>query len=184
MNSVVDHHQEYRCLHIGGTKRKEGWEIFNIVAGDHVDHVGDARDLSCFAINTFNELYASHILEHFSYTRDLNLVLREWCRILKPGGRIRISVPDMETLAQLFINKSLSFRERFLVMRMMFGGQSNDYDFHQVGFDFEIISLYLRTNGFENIRRIESFEIFSDSSNKIHAGRKISLNIEAYKVNK
>nr|MBP6809028.1 hypothetical protein [Chromatiaceae bacterium] len=76
---------------------------------------------------------------------------------------------------------SLAFKEHFLSMRMIFGGQSNNYDFHQVGFTFKILSSYLRKNGFERIRRIKSFRLFKDSSEKIHAGRPISLNVEAWK---
>ena len=84
MDSVLKP-MEGRRLHVGGTKRRKGWEVLNIAPGSHVDHVGDARDLSAFADHTFAELYASHILEHFSYTFELNSLLKEWCRVLKPG---------------------------------------------------------------------------------------------------
>lgn len=170
-----------RRLHIGGTTVLKGWEVFNIVSGPHVDHVGDARDLSRFPDGTFCEIYASHILEHFSYVRELNPVLKEWARVIAPGGQLCLSVPDMDRLAALILNKSLSFKERFVAMRMLFGGQSNDYDFHQVGLNFEILSLYLRSNGFYQIRRIDNFGYFKDSSRKVHAGIQISLNIRARK---
>jgi predicted SAM-dependent methyltransferase len=170
-----------RHLHIGGTKKKAGWEILNIVPGAHVDHVGDARDLSLFPDNTFTELYASHILEHFGYVKYLNPLLKEWCRVITPGGRLRISVPDLEKLSGIILDKSIGFKDRFMAMRMMFGGQSNEYDFHHVGFTFEILSLYLTSNGFGRILQVNSFDIFADSSDKVLAGKKISLNIEAWK---
>ena len=53
-------------LQIGGTVPVVGWEIFNITAGPHVDHVGNANDLSRFADGTVGEIYASHTLEHFA----------------------------------------------------------------------------------------------------------------------
>ncbi len=180
MNLLTDSPPERR-LHIGGTKRKEGWEVLNIIPGDHVDHVGDAANLCSFPDGSFTELYASHVLEHFNYVRDMNFVLKEWCRVLTPGGRLRVSVPDLEVLAEIILDPSLAFKEHFLSMRMIFGGQSNNYDFHQVGFTFKILSSYLRKNGFERIRRIKSFRLFKDSSEKIHAGRPISLNVEAWK---
>lgn len=170
-----------RRLHIGGTKRLSGWEVFNIVPGGHVDHVGDAKDLTIFGDNSFAEIYASHILEHFGYVTHLNPLLKEWCRVLLPGGRLRISVPDLEVLSEILLDKSIGFKERFMAMRMMFGGQSNQFDFHHVGFTFEILSLYLTSNGFHKIRQVQSFGVFTDNSDKILAGRRISLNVEAYK---
>jgi predicted SAM-dependent methyltransferase len=171
-----------RGLHIGGTKKKPGWEILNIVPGPHVDHVADARDLSIFADETFADIYASHILEHFGYVKYLNPLLREWNRVLVPGGRLRLSVPDLEVLAEILLDKSIIFKERFIAMRMIFGGQSNDHDFHHVGFTFEILSLYLKNGGFQKIRHVKSFDIFSDSSDKVLCGRRISLNVEAWKT--
>lgn len=52
----------------------------------------DARKLP-YADNSVDEVYASHVLEHFSF-RETAAVLAEWARVLKPGGIMRISVPD------------------------------------------------------------------------------------------
>jgi ubiquinone/menaquinone biosynthesis C-methylase UbiE len=38
-------------------------------------------------------VFSSEGLEHFSH-RQYQDVLAEWCRLVKPGGRIRIDVPD------------------------------------------------------------------------------------------
>ncbi len=59
-------------MHIGGTVRTEGWEVFSIEDGPHVDHIGNAKDLSRFDNNTFIEIYASHVLEHFDYVDEIN----------------------------------------------------------------------------------------------------------------
>lgn len=40
------------------------------------------------------EIVASHILEHFSH-RDTQAVVNEWARVLKPGGLLRIAVPNL-----------------------------------------------------------------------------------------
>jgi len=55
--------------------------------GPFVDHVGDAGDLSRFETGTFAAVYASHVLEHFDYKDGLVAALREWNRVLAPGGR-------------------------------------------------------------------------------------------------
>ncbi len=60
--------------------------------GMHPQHfAGDARDLSCFVSNAFDFVYSSHLLEDFE---DTEAVLREWVRVLKPGGNLIIYCPD------------------------------------------------------------------------------------------
>lgn len=155
-----------------------------MVAGPHVDHVGDAADLSRFPDETFQELYASHVLEHFDYVRQLIPVLKEWQRILRNGGTIYVSVPDLETLAEMILDDQLSFRDRFYVMRMMFGGHSNEFDFHHVSFTKEFLRHYLHTAGFRNAQRVETFGIFRDTSGRLYHNRLISLNMKAKKFSK
>ncbi len=46
-----------------------------------------------YADNSVDEIYAGHMLEHFKLKDD---VLKEWHRVLKPGGIITITVPDFE----------------------------------------------------------------------------------------
>src|SRR5262245_28797659 len=118
---VSDSSSAVRRLHLGGLVRVAGWEVFNAVPGPHVDHVGDAGDLSRFAEGTFAALYASHLLEHFDYKDALDAVLREWRRVLAPGGTLHLSVPDLDTLCALFLDRGrFSVTERFHIMRMMF----------------------------------------------------------------
>lgn len=69
---------EQRRLHIGGKTSSDGWEVLNVMPGTHVDHVCDAKDLSRFEDNTFIEIYASHVLEHFDYVKELISTLKEW----------------------------------------------------------------------------------------------------------
>lgn len=171
-----------RKLHIGGKVRLEGWELLNAMPADYVDHVGDARDLSQFADNTFDEIYASHVVEHFDYFGELERTLREWHRVLVPGGRLGISVPDMDILARLFIQTdALTFNDRFMIMRMMFGGHINEYDHHKSGLSQDLLTGFLMLAGFENIVRVPAFGICDDSSNASFKGVPISLNMTAVK---
>jgi predicted SAM-dependent methyltransferase len=171
-----------RRLHIGGIVRKDGWEVLNALSGPHVDHVGDAGDLSRFPDESFSELYASHVLEHFDYTASLPAVLAEWRRVLTPGGTLFVSVPDLEVLARLFLLKEqLTLDQRFFVVRMIFGGHVDKYDYHLVGLDEALLSGYLRRAGFARIRRVADFGMFEDTSRMIFAGTPISLNMIAEK---
>jgi predicted SAM-dependent methyltransferase len=171
-----------RKLHIGGQVKAQGWEVFNAVPGPAVDHMGDARDLSRFEDNIFEEIYASHVLEHFDYINALDAVLKEWFRVLIPGGRLYVSVPDLDILTELFTSKDkLTMNERFFVMRMMFGGHIDQYDYHLVGLNQEFLVYYLVQAGFINLRKVGGFGLFSDTSNMIYKDVRISLNIIAEK---
>jgi len=172
-----------RKLHIGGKERHPEWEILDAIPSELTDHIGNANDLSAFADHTFEALYSSHVLEHFSYQGELPQVLSEWYRVIKPGGHIYISVPNLEVLCELFLNKAeLPVQDRFMVMRMIFGGQMDSYDFHKVGYDLDILSHFVSQAGFRNIRTVPSFGLFNDTSVMEFAGRPISLNIIAEKA--
>lgn len=171
-----------RRLHIGGTSKSGGWEVLNANPAPYVDHLCNANDLSQFADNTFEEIYASHVVEHFDYSGELLNVLIEWKRVLVPGGRVLISVPDLDILAELFLRRAdLSFDERFAVMRMMFGGHVDKYDYHVVGLNEEFLRSFLHMTGYENIRRVKHFGLFKDTSSMLFKGEPISLNVIAAK---
>ena len=171
-----------RRLHIGGQARSDGWEVLNANAAPYVDHVGNANELSRFADNTFDEIYASHVVEHLDYNGELQNTLKEWHRVLTPGGRFFVSVPDLAVLAKLFLDtERLTFEDRFLVMRMMFGGHIDKYDYHVVGLDEQFLAVFLHASGYVNIRRVQNFGIFNDTSAMLFKGVAISLNMIAEK---
>lgn len=172
-----------RRLHIGGTVAAPGWEILNVLPGPHVDHLGNANDLSRFPDCSFNDIYASHIVEHFDYKDEMLPALREWNRVLKPFGRLYISVPDLDVLAKLLLTKDpMTIYERFFVMRIMFGGHVDAHDYHFAGLNEEFLRGYLEEAGFGAIRKVEEFGIFQDSSSKRFKGELISLNLVAKKL--
>jgi predicted SAM-dependent methyltransferase len=167
-----------RKLHIGGQVLVKGWEILNINPGPLVDHVSDAGNLQCFADNTFSQVYASHVLEHFDYTGSLMAALKEWIRVMTPGGTLYVSVPDLDVLARLFLDRELlSYQDRFLAMRMIFGGHIDKSDYHLVGLNEEFLRDILRIAGFTTIRRVENFGIFDDMSTTMLKGVPISVNM-------
>ncbi|MFM9968690.1 MAG: class I SAM-dependent methyltransferase [Burkholderiales bacterium] len=169
-----------RRLHIGGTIKASGWEVLNANAAPYVDHVGNANDLSRFAEGSFTDIYASHVLEHLDYTGELVATLKEWRRVLEPGGAVHISVPDMDVLADLFMLKDrLSVNERFQVMRMMFGGHEDRYDYHLVGLNEEFLSQFLLAAGYSKVERVANFDWFDDTSRLQFRGTPISLNMIA-----
>ena len=168
-------------LHIGGQVAHPEWQIYDVRPGPLVDFVGDCADLSLFDDESVAEIYASHVLEHLGYMEELPRSLREFHRVLVPGGRLRASVPDLATLCALIGDPVLNFQERFHVMRMLFGGQSNRADFHKVGLNEAFLHDYLRAAGFVDVARTASFQLFEDSSTLVFKGRPVSLNLSARK---
>ena len=171
-----------RKLHIGGQVRTPGWEVLDANPGPCVDHVANASDLHVFEDNSFEQIYASHVVEHFDYRDQLLATLKEWCRVLMPAGTLYVSVPDLDTLARLFVDRSLlSVQDRFLVMRMIFGGHIDKHDYHLVGLNEEFLTSYLTTGGFTDIHRVPSFGLFHDTSSLELKNIPISLNMTATK---
>src|SRR5262249_39619387 len=58
----------------------------------------DVRKRLPWGDGAFEAVYASHLLEHI-HLEDAKRLLRECRRVLKPGGVIRIVVPDLKAVA-------------------------------------------------------------------------------------
>ncbi|MCS6959245.1 MAG: methyltransferase domain-containing protein [Pseudanabaenaceae cyanobacterium SKYGB_i_bin29] len=170
-------------LHIGGREKHPDWKILDVEPRPEVDFVADATNLSQFPSNSCDAIYASHVLEHFHHgiSGEVLNVLKEWYRVLKPGGIIYLSVPDLDKLCWLYTRPGISFEEKLRIMAILYGTQTNIYDVHKVGFDYQILYYYLSMAGFINIQQVERFNIFNDCSNFCIRGELISLNVVATK---
>lgn len=167
-------------LHIGGREPKAGWKILNIQAAQGVDFVGDISDLSQFEDQTFDHIYASHVLEHVPQGKML-ATLAGIFRVLRAGGQLMVSVPDLEILSHLIISPTASDDTKFHAMRMMFGGQVDAHDFHYFGWTPRFLQSFLTQVGFRECKRVESFGLFADTSEFKPYGFPISLNVMAIK---
>lgn len=181
-NSALKKEQEFTGmrLHLGGKEVKTGWKILNISQDPGVDFLGNISDLSQFGDESCEEVYASHVLEHVPQQRVLD-TLKGICRILKPGSRLCVSVPDLDILCHTFINPLASPAVKFHVMRMMFGGQVDQHDCHYFGWNQLFLFDFLRQAGFSKVERTESFGLFKDTSDYKPYGFPISLNAIATK---
>lgn len=108
--------------------------------------------------------------------------LTEWSRVLKPYGLLYLSVPNLDVLARLFLDiENNSLAERFLLMRMMFGGHTTKHDYHSVGLNKEFLSYYLEKAGFADFKLVNEFYIFHDTNNLKFKNEFISINMAARK---
>ncbi|HEY0735287.1 MAG TPA: methyltransferase domain-containing protein [Herpetosiphonaceae bacterium] len=103
-----------RKLQLGtGTNPLDGWLNTDIVpAGSGVVFLDSTKR---FPIEdaTFDYVFSEHHIEHLSYTEGL-VTLREAFRVLRPGGRIRIATPSLETLIGLYTAPVDELQQRYI----------------------------------------------------------------------
>lgn len=90
-------------------------------------------------------LRASHILEHFP-AGEVADVLEHWVSKLRPGGILKIAVPDFEAICRRYMDADgMDFQG------CVMGGQVDSYDFHKTIFDYDILSKAMTDAGLINI---------------------------------
>lgn len=134
-------------LHLGCGKRHiPGYIHIDAVDYPHIDHVATIDNLSFIADNSVEAIYTCHVLEHFK-RRDVVRVLREWHRVLKPGGILRTSVPDFSALVEIYQRTG----DLSLVIGPLFGRQDYLYNIHYNVFDFASLRHDLEAAGYTRV---------------------------------
>lgn len=67
--------------------------------GQIPDVVCDVRDLKVFPDNYADEIISIHVVEHF-WRWEVVDILKEWVRVLKPGGRLILECPNLITACE------------------------------------------------------------------------------------
>jgi GT2 family glycosyltransferase len=71
-----------------------------------------------FADNSVSEILASHVFEHLNPYKALD-ILKDWLRVLKPGAKLVMEMPDIEQLCKRFVTASTS--ERYGILNAVYG---------------------------------------------------------------
>lgn len=163
-----------------------GSEFINVdavpQAKTHV--IADARRLPMFKDNSVDLVYASHVIEHFP-RNQVRTALKEWLRILKPGGVLRFGVPDFDQLIRMYQKSGNDVDS--IVNQLM--GQDGEWDDHHTIWNRSFAEKVLKEVGYAQVRVWDvdtaDHHSFSDKTSRVYdvQGEKIpfSLNLEAIK---
>lgn len=119
--------------------------------------------------NSVDEIRAVHILEHFP-KGTVQDVLNDWVRAMKPGARIRISVPDIAKIADQLRTPTWGVD----IEGIIYGGQLDDNDYHHAAFDEAGLAVMMARAG------LIAIQPWKDDVRDTHR-HPVSLNLEGYK---
>lgn len=156
-----------RWLEIGpGESRLPGeWITLDCTPrAEVVDYVGTwGEDRLPFGDNSFELVYASHVLEHVPWYHTVP-ALTEVHRILQPGGALEIHVPDLDVLIQAVqsqkcldehaeagLNRELYWMH-WVAERLFHIGPGPQW--HRACFNADHMTTCLRRAGFSQIERL------------------------------
>lgn len=106
--------------------------------------------LPAFADGSVDAIRASHVLEHFSF-REIPAVLNEWARCLKPGGELKIAVPNFGKIAEDYLAGKPQMTEGYVM-----GGQTDAADYHKAIFDLDHLKRLMAGAGLMLLRSWDS----------------------------
>lgn len=113
-----------------------------------------------FDDNSVTEILASHVFEHLNPYHSI-AILQDWLRVLKPGGRLIMEMPDIEGLCKRFITASTG--ERYGILNAIYGsvnttdvgGPDNITSPHLFGWWRQSLWDHLTNAGYSDIRFME-----------------------------
>lgn len=181
-------------LHLGcWTRDIPGFINVDLADLPHIHYKTSIDKLPMFADNSVELIYSSHNFEYFDRTEAVS-VLKEWSRVLKPQGTLRIAVPDFDRLLDVY--RSTGTLER--ILGPLFGRmpiltpEGEKILYHKTVYTYDSLKKVLEENGFTNVRRYDWRDtIHKDYDDHSQAyfphmdkenGLLISLNLEADKI--
>jgi predicted SAM-dependent methyltransferase len=162
-------------LNVGcGDRGKPGWVNLDFSSCPGVNCVYDCRKDLPFSDNSVRFVFTEHFLEHIDYTEELPLFLSECCRVLQPGGVIRIVVPDAEKYILAYcaegwedlirvrpLQRDLSdvhFGSKFSTKMEVVNAMFRQYFEHKFAYDFSTLQFVLSRYGFHDVRKLSCGE--------------------------
>lgn len=135
-------------LNLGsGNRPLEGY--IGVDLDPKADIVCDLRKLEFAEDNSAEEIIAIHVIEHF-YKWEIQPLLMEWRRVLKPGGKIILECPDIKKAAHMFLMGASDQ----MGMWAFYGNPNlkNEFHCHHWGWTPDTLGQELQGAGFRNIK--------------------------------
>lgn len=148
-----------RRLHLGcGSRYLKGFLHIDIDAAEHLDHVSSLDNLEFIQDGSVSEIYCAHSLEYFDKYETIK-VLNEWKRVLVPGGKIYLTVPNFQSLIAIYEMTGDIDR----ILGPLFGRWQieNGFIYHRTCWDYKSLSTLLSSLGFYNIGIFEPEDYLS-----------------------
>jgi predicted SAM-dependent methyltransferase len=157
---------EIRKLQLGTSKSvKQGWLNTDLILEVPGAVYLDATKRFPFDNGVFDCVYSEHMIEHVEY-KEAQAMLQECFRVLKIGGRLRITTPDLAALLGLYCQTQISIQRRYIdvmVQHFIPGARRYKSVFvinhvfrgwgHKFLYDAEVLSDAMTEAGFVNILR-------------------------------
>lgn len=141
-----------RKLHLGcGPRIIKGY--INVDARDlpGVDIAGcDVTRLPMFEDASVDLIYACHVLEHVQRPGTFSALL-EWNRVLRPGGVLRIAVPDWDATVEIY-RRTGDYEN---LLNWIYGGREYEENTHYRQFNFPGLKTLLIEAGFKRVVRYD-----------------------------
>lgn len=144
-------------LHLGcGPKYLPGFVNIDGNLFSKIDLWLDVRNGLPFGPNSIDSIYSTHMFEHF-YADELGRLLQECVRVLKPGGGVRLIVPNLESAIRAYSEGKNKWFDSFPRDFTSLGGRFSNFIFcdgqHRAAFDFTYLDEVLREAGFREVER-------------------------------
>jgi SAM-dependent methyltransferase len=135
---------------------------FDIDPAVRPDILGTIVDMAGVRSASVDAVWSSHNIEHV-YAHEVPRVLREFLRVLRPGGELLLTTPDLQQAAERIATGALEdpmYRSPEGVISpldMLYGQsasieQGNDFMAHRTGFTARSLTAKLRDAGFRDVR--------------------------------
>lgn len=133
-------------LHLGcGKAYLPGFLNVDLFSNIKADAYHDVTNLP-YPVESFDEVYCCHLLEHV-HRHAVVATLNHWRSLLKPGGILRLAVPNFEAICEHYMeNRNLE-----VLMGLIYAAQDNYLNRHTVTFDRQYLTKMLESAGFVEI---------------------------------
>jgi len=141
-------------LHLGCGKRYFGDDWIHIDKSDY-DYIkyNDVQSLP-FENNTCDVIYNCGLIPYFD-NDEIKHVLKEWHRVLKPNGILRIATPDFEVMTSLYVQKKYPLKNFIGPIYGKWPISDNEYIYQRNTYDMPKLTKFLEDAGFKNIKKYD-----------------------------